>query len=98
MEDLNPSVQIGKQLGAGSNAESVSADPIPKSPGARWPMEESTAAADELGGKERLASMADKPAAVPGEMAGATGPLEVEAGVANAMPETRVEKPVVLEE
>ena len=78
--------------------EAVLADPVPKSPGARRPAEKSTTAADELGGGERLASMVDELAAVPGATAGADGSSEAEAGVADAVLESRVEKPVVLEE
>ena len=61
-------------------------------------MEESTTTADELGYGEWLASMADEPAAMPGAMAGATGSLEVEARVADAVLEFGVEKSVVPEE
>ena len=78
--------------------EAMPADPIPESPGARWPVEESTAAADELGGGEQLVSMVDKPVAVPGSTAGAAVSSEVEAGVANAMPESGAEKSVEPEE
>ena len=74
------------------------ADPVSESPSARRPAEESTAAADELGGRERLASTADEPVVVPGATARATGSLEVEAGVANTMSESRAEKSVVPEE
>ena len=62
-------------------------DPVPESSGAQWPMEESTAAADGLGGGEQLAPMADESAAMPGVTAGATGSSEVDARVADATPE-----------
>ena len=93
MEDLNPSVQTGEQLVADPSVETMPADPFPKSLGARWPTEESTTAADELGDRERLAPMA-----VPGATAGATGSSEVDARVADTTPELGAEKPVVLEE
>ena len=66
---MNPFGQTTEQLGAGPSMETMPANPIPESPGARWPVEESTAAADELGGRERLASTADEPVVVPGAMA-----------------------------
>ena len=78
--------------------EALLADPVPESLGARWPAEESTAVADELGGGEQLALMVDEPPAVPGATAAATGSLEMEAGVADAAPESGAEKLVVLEE
>ena len=95
---MNSSVQTDEQLGADLGAEAMPVDPVLKSPGARRPVEESTAAADELGGRERLASTADEPVVVPGATARATGSLEVEAGVADTMSESRAEKPVVPEE
>ena len=73
-------------------------DPISEFPGARQPTEESTAAADGLGGGERLVPTVDKSAAMPGAMAGATGFSKVDAGVVDAVPESGAEKPVVLEE
>ena len=94
MEDLNPSIQTDDQLGAGPSAEAMLANPVPKSPGARQPMKESTAAADELGGGERLASMVDEPATVPRATAGAAGSSEADAGVADAAPELGAEEPV----
>ena len=64
----------------------------------RWPTEESTAAADGLGGRERLAPTADESAAVLGATVGAAGSLEADAGVADAVPESGAEKPVVPKE
>ena len=64
----------------------------------RWPTEESTAAADGLGGGERLAPTADESAVVLGATVGAAGSLEADAGVADAASESGVEKPVVPEE
>ena len=78
--------------------EAMSVDPVLESTSARWPTKESTTAADELGGVERLASTADEPAAVPKATTGTAGSLEVETRIADAMPESRVEKPVMLEE
>ena len=68
------------------------------SSGARWPIEESTAAADVLGGGEQLAPTVDKSAAVPGAMVEAAGSLGVEAGVSHTAPESGAEEPVVLGE
>ena len=45
-----------------------------------------------------MAPMADESAMVPRAMAEATRSSEVEAGVTNAVPEARVEKPIVPEE
>ena len=72
-------------------------DPIPESPSARQPVEESTAPSARIGGDERLASMADGLAAAPEAMAGTAGSSGAEAGVANVVLESRVEKPMVLE-
>ena len=74
--------------------EAMSVDPVPESTSARWPAKESTTAADELGGVERLASTADEPAAVPEATAGATGSLEADAGVVDAALESGADKPV----
>ena len=73
-------------------------DPVLKSLGTRRPAEESTNAADGLGGGERLALTTNELAAVPRATTGATGSLEADAGVAKAMSESGVEEPVVLEE
>ena len=61
-------------------------------------MEESTTAADGLGGGDRLVTTADKSAATLGATAGATGSSEADAGVTDDVPKSRAEKPVVLEE
>ena len=74
------------------------ADPIPESPGARQPMEESTVAADGLGGGERLASTVDGSTTVPEVMTKTTGSLGVEAGATDATPVFRTEGPAVPEE
>ena len=97
-EDLTPSVQADEHLGAGPGAEAMPAAPVPESPGARQPAEDLTAAVDGLGSSERLASMADGSAMVPRAMAEAAGSSGAEAGVADATPEARVEKPTVPEE
>jgi len=57
-----------------------------------------TTTADGLGSREWLAMTADESTATPGATAGAAGSLEVDAGVADAVPEPVAEKPVVLEE
>ena len=74
------------------------AAPVLESPGAQQPAEESTATADGLGGGERLASMVDGSVTVPGATAKAAGSSRAEAGVAEATPEARAEKPVVPKE
>ena len=58
-------------------------------------MEESTTPAGGLGDGERLAPMADESVAVPGATAEAAGSSGAEAGVADAAPESRAEKPAV---
>jgi len=97
-KDLTPLVQTDKQSRAGPGAEAMPADPVPESPGARRPVEESTAAADVLGGGERLAPSADGSAVMPREMAEAVGSSEADAGVADATLESSVGKPVGPEE
>ena len=74
------------------------ADPVPKSLGARRLVEESTAVTDGLGGGERLATSVDKLAVTPGVTVGAAGSSEAEAGVADAVPESAANKPVMPEE
>ena len=66
--------------------------------GARWLTEESTAAADVLGDDERLVSMANGSTAMPEAAVETTGTSGVEARVANAVLESRAEKPAVPEE
>ena len=61
-------------------------------------MEESTAAADVLGGGERLAPTADGSVAMPGATAEAAESLEADAGVADAASESTIDKLVVPEE
>ena len=63
-------------------------DPVPESLGARRPMEESTATADGLGDRERLALTVDETAAVPEATARATRSSEAEDGVVNVAPES----------
>ena len=73
-------------------------DPIPESLGAQQPAEESTGPSAGLGSDERLASTADGSAAAPGATVGTTGSSGAEAAVAGVTPESKAEKPVVLEE
>ena len=73
-------------------------DLVPKSPGARWPTEESTAAAGKLGGDEHLAPTADGSATMPGATAKTAGSSAANAGDAGAMLESRAAKPVAPEE
>ena len=73
-------------------------DPVPESLAAQQPAEESTATADGLGDGERLATTTDESATAPGAMMEAAWSLEADAGVADAMPKSGVEKLVVLEE
>ena len=69
--------------------------PIPESPGAWRPVEESTAAVVELGGGERLAPTA---ATIPEATAGASKSSEADARIADAAAESRAEEPVAPEE
>ena len=78
--------------------EAIPADPVSESPGVQRPLEESTADADELGGRERLASVADEPMAMPRAMVGTTRSSDVDAGVVDAASESGAEKPMVPEE
>ena len=74
-------------------------DHVPVSSGAQRRMKESTAAADELDDDERLApTVGESATTVPEAMVGAAKSLEADAGVADAVPELRVEKPVEPEE
>ena len=73
-------------------------DPIPESPGAQRPVEESTAAAGGLGGGEQLVPTADKSVTVPGGTAEIVGSSAANAGDAGAAPESRAAKPVAPEE
>ena len=70
------------------------ADPILESPGARWPTEESTTAADGVGGGERLTMMVTDATETPG----AAKSLKAGAGATNVMPESRAGRPVVPKE
>ena len=97
MEDLNQSIQTSEQLWASPDVETMLVDPILESPSARWPVKESTATTDGLGGGEWLAPMVDEPVAVLGAMARAVGSSKADAGVADTAPESRVEKPVLPE-
>ena len=74
------------------------ADPVLESPGARWPIEESTTTAGGLGGGERLTPMADGSATMLEETAGIAKSLGVEVGVAGVTPTLGPEKPTVPEE
>ena len=73
-------------------------DPILESLGARQPTEESTAPSAGLGDDEQLASTADGSVAAPEATTGTAGSSGAEAGVADVMPESRAEKPVVPKE
>ena len=70
-------------------------DPMPESPVARRPVEESTAAIGGLGGGERLA---DGSATVPEVMAETTGSSGAEARAADVAPAFSTEGPAVPEE
>ena len=66
-------------MGAGPGMETMLVDPVLESLGARRPIVESTAAANELGGGERLATTAANAM----ETTGAAEPLEAGVGAAN---------------
>ena len=95
---MNPFVQIGEQSGAGPDAEAMPIDPVLESSGTRRPTEESITTAGGLDSIEQLAPMADGSAMKPRATIEATGASKADARVADAMPETRAEKLVVLEE
>ena len=82
----------------GLGAEEVAIDHIPESLGARQSAEESTSATGELGGGKQLASTVDGSVMVPRATTEATGPSAVNAGDANAAPESRAAKPIMPEE
>ena len=63
-------------------------DSVPESSGAQLFAEESTTAADGVGGGERLATMAADAMEMPGATARATESLEVGAGAADVMSES----------
>ena len=73
-------------------------DPIPESPGARQPVEESTAPSAGLHDNERLALMADGSAAAPEATVGTAGSSGAEAGATDAASAFGAERPVVPEE
>ena len=73
-------------------------DPIPKSPGARQPTEESTAAISGLGGSEQSAPTIDGLATMLGATAETAGSSAANAGDAGATPKSRAVKLVALEE
>ena len=98
MEELNLSVQIGEELGAGPGVEKMPVDLIPEAPGARRPAEESTAATGGLGGGEQLAPTGDRSAAMPRVTAETSGSSAVNTGDAGAMPESGAARPVQPEE
>ena len=77
--------------------EAMLAAPIPESPRAWQPEEESTAAAGELGNNERAVLTTDRSVAVPEATARTAGSLGVEAGVVGDAPESVAMKPVVPE-
>ena len=73
-------------------------DPILESLGARWPTEESIAAAVRPGGDEQLAPMVDGSAAMPGATAETAGSSAANAGDGGAVPKSGVAKPVAPED
>ena len=73
-------------------------DPIPESPSARQPEEESTAIASRLGGGEQLAPAADGLVTIPRETAGIAESLGADVGVADVALASGLEKPAMLEE
>ena len=84
-EDLNPSSQTGKELGAIPGAETLWVDSVLESSGAYRFTKDPTTAANEFGGGERLAIMADYSIEALGAMARAAESSEVGAGAADAM-------------
>ena len=88
MENLNPLGQTVKKPRAIPGMETLRADAILESPGARRSMEESTTTTDGVGSGEWLAIMASESTEMPGAMAGATESSEAGAGAADIMPES----------
>ena len=88
-EDLNPSGQTSEQPGAGPSMETLRIDSVPESPGARRFVEDSTIAADGVGGGEQLATTAGDSTEMPGATERAAESSKVIAGAANIVPESR---------
>ena len=78
--------------------ETLQTDSIPESPSAHQFAEESTTAADGVGGGERLVTTADDSVETPGAMAGAAKSSEAGAGATDVMPEFGVQRPAVSKE
>ena len=78
--------------------ETLLADSVRESPGARRFAEETTTATGGVGGEERLPTMMDDSGETPGAMARAARSSEAEAGAADAVSESREERPVVSKE
>jgi len=86
-EDLNPFVKYGEQPGAVLGAETMPADSVPESLGARRFANESYIAVDGVGGGERLAMTAADAMEMLGATARATESSEVGARATGAVSE-----------
>ena len=73
-------------------------DSVPKSWVTRQFAEDSTTAADGVGGEERLATTAGDSMEIPGATARATESLEAGAGATDIVLDSRAQGPVALEE
>jgi len=93
MEDLNPSGLTGEQLGVGPCMEKLWTDSVLESPGARWFSEDSTTAADGVGGGERSATMIGDSTAMPGATARAIESSKAEARATRVVVELGVQRP-----
>ena len=98
MEEPALPVWTVEQPKASPRVEKVPVDPMLESPVARWPMEESTATANGLGGGERLASTADGSATVPEATMETAESSGAEAKAADATLAFGAEGPTVPEE
>ena len=78
--------------------ETLRADSVPESPGTRRFVEDSTTAADGVGGGERLTTMTGDLTEMPGEVARAAESSKAEAKAARAMLESGAQRLAALEE
>ena len=88
MEDLNPLGQTGEQPGAIHSVETLRTDSVLESPSAHRFVEDSTTAADGVGGGEQLATMAGDSTETLGATARATESSKEGAGATDVMLES----------
>ena len=93
VEDLNNSGQTREQP-----RETLLADSVLESPGARRFVKDSTTADDGVGGGEWSATMVSESTEMPGASARAVESLKAGAGAANDLPESGAQRPATSEE